>query len=305
MNMLLREQNRSLKQALCAAVCVAFAAFALALVGCSALGAESEGLAVGQTAEGSAAVAIMNGTGKDIEAFYLKGTQEEDYGEALAQEGLLAADSLAKVAYPAGDAAMDLKFKTNDGALYELQALKLSDMQDATVKLSASGTTCYVEYTSKASGQRVSVVEGEQRALKEEKAKKKAKKALKEQKAATEAAEKKAKKAEEALEKAKKDAEAAAAAQAAANASESSDDSYSSGSSGYSSYSGSSSSSSSSSGSSSSSKSSGSSSSSSGKSSGSSGSSSSSGGSSSSSGSSGGGSSAPSGGTEDTRCIEL
>lgn len=151
-------------------------------------------------------VLVANATGKDIEAFYLKRADAADYGEALAQDALLADGTLASIAYPSDDdAAYSLKFTSNDGATYELTSLKLASMADATLKLSASGTSCYLEYTDTGSGKAVSVLESEQVAQAAEEAKAKAEKEKSDAQAATKKAEKKAKEAAEEAKAAKEE----------------------------------------------------------------------------------------------------
>jgi len=284
----------------------------LALAGCSAQASQSK--TIGEAVDGAQAVTISNDTGKDIEAFYFKKGSDKKYGAALAQDGLLPADASATINVPNEDgAALDMRFVTNDGAKYQLKALKLADMKDISLKLSEPGTSCYVEYTNSESGKTASILESEQIAqdaadaeaaakADAEKKKKEAEAAKKEAKEAKEQAEKEVEEAELAARKARAERDAAVAAADAAERTGERTSSYSSSSSSSNSSSNSSKKSSSSSGSSSKKSSS---SNSSKKSSSSSSSSSKKNSSSSSSSSSKKPSTSTDSGQEDNRCIEL
>ena len=189
----------------------AISAFTLCMLAACLIVASGCGTKTTQSArigsnDSGASVLVANATGKDIEAFYLKRADAADYGEALAQDALLADGTLASIAYPSdGDAAYSLKFTSNDGATYELTSLKLASMADATLKLSASGTSCYLEYTDTGSGKAVSVLESEQVAQAAEEAKAKAEQEKSDAQAATKKAEKKAKEAAEEAKAAKEE----------------------------------------------------------------------------------------------------
>lgn len=166
------------------------AALLAALAGCS--GAATSSMTIGTAGEGTAAVAMTNAMGKDIEQVFLKKSADKEYGDALSQEGLFAAGVQADIVYPADtQAACDLKLVTADGSQYELKELRLFDMEGATLKVGSAGTSSYLEYTSASTHEQVSILESEQQVI-----------AAQEAKAA---AEKAAKKAEKAAKKAKKE----------------------------------------------------------------------------------------------------
>lgn len=181
----------------------------LALAGCSAQASQSK--TIGEAVDGAQAVTISNDTGKDIEAFYFKKGSDKKYGAALAQDGLLPADASATINVPNEDgAALDMRFVTNDGAKYQLKALKLADMKDISLKLSEPGTSCYVEYTNSESGKTASILESEQIAQDAADAEAAAKADAEKKKKEAEAAKKEAKEAKEQAKKDVEDAELAA-----------------------------------------------------------------------------------------------
>jgi hypothetical protein len=185
------------------------AASVFVLAGCSAQASQSK--TIGEAVDGAQAVTISNDTGKDIEAFYFKKGSDKKYGAALAQDGLLPADASATINVPNEDgAALDMRFVTNDGAKYQLKALKLADMKDISLKLSEPGTSCYVEYTNPESGKTASILESEQIAQDAADAEAAAKADAEKKKKEAEAAKKEAKEAKEQAKKDVEDAELAA-----------------------------------------------------------------------------------------------
>ena len=75
------------------ALCM-LAACLIVVSGCGTKTTRSARIGINDT---GASVLVTNATGKDIEAFYLKRADAADYGEALAQDALLADGTLASL----------------------------------------------------------------------------------------------------------------------------------------------------------------------------------------------------------------
>lgn len=195
-----------------AAMACSAAGLLLALAGCSAFASSGGTSTIGEQADAAVQVSVTNETGKDIEGFYFKGNADKKYGAALAQDGLLEDGASATLLVPNPDeAALDMRFVTNDGAKYQIKSLDVADVQDASLKLSSAGESSYIEYTSAASGKPMSILESEQVAKAEAEAAAEAKAAAK---AAKQEAKDAKKAQEDAVKQAEEDAQRAAADEA-------------------------------------------------------------------------------------------
>ncbi|MBQ9069406.1 MAG: hypothetical protein IJ131_10205 [Eggerthellaceae bacterium] len=130
---------------------------------------------VGATANAASQFNFANKTGKAIKALAVKPTQDTDFPASILASGDQVANGETVVlACPAVDAPeaggqtadvklearADMQLTLEDGTELVLHQLNLSDIKDAEVRV--NGDVAYLDYTSIASGSKVSTLEAEQ-----------------------------------------------------------------------------------------------------------------------------------------------